>query len=340
MPKIDKDVSLALFTTFKIGGVAEYFSVANNKSELVELLSFAKKENLPVTVIGGGSNVLVSDDGIQGLVIKNNIGEINYEEHEQDVVVRVGAGVVFDNLVSETVAKNFWGLENLSHIPGSVGATPIQNVGAYGVEISGVINSVKTIDVRTSKEETFTNQNCKFGYRDSFFKSGAGKHFIVTEVEYSLRKNGLPQISYKDLEKHFANETNPSLKSIRGAVIQIRSQKFPDWNKIGTAGSFFKNPIISKELLFEVQIEYPDIPAFNVGRDMFKVSAGWLLDSVCDLRGSRQGQVGTYERQALVVINYGNATAEEVTNFAKSTAKKLFEKTNIILEWEVTKLGR
>jgi len=339
MSKIDSAVSLAPYTTFNIGGNAEYFSIAGEESDYKELIAFATEKQLSITIIGGGSNILVSDEGISGLVIKNDFTEIRYQELDDEVMVSVGSGVVFDKLVEDTVSKNYWGLENLSHIPGSVGATPIQNVGAYGVEVSSVIDSVQAIDVRTGDCKTFSNENCQFGYRDSFFKSREGKNFIVTRVVYRLQKNGEPKISYKDLKNYFKEELNPSAQKVREAVISIRSHKFPDWNKLGTAGSFFKNPIITPALLEELQLKYPDIPAFPVDDGLFKVSAGWLLDHVCNLRGYRQEQVGTYESQALVVVNYGLATATEVSDFANEVVRRVFEKTKINLVWEVTPLS-
>ncbi|MBX2866365.1 UDP-N-acetylmuramate dehydrogenase [Candidatus Kaiserbacteria bacterium] len=327
---IQTQVSLAPYTTFGIGGNAEFFVEVRSVEELKEAVLWAKEKGISVTVLGGGSNVLVSDRGVTGLVICNKIEGITYE----DEMVHVGAGVVFDDLVLETVEKGLWGLENLSAIPGTVGAAPIQNIGAYGVEVSSVIESVHTSHLTDGSERVFSNKACAFGYRDSFFKTEEGRNYIVTGVTFHLKKEGDPHIEYKDLQNYFID--TPTQRQVRDAVIEIRSKKFPDWHKKGTGGSFFKNPIISKEQYEVLEKKYPELPGFPVG-DRVKVPLGWILDKVLHIKGvtNERGTVGTYEGQALVIVNHGGATAEEVDAFAQKIAEDVFGITDIRIEREV-----
>jgi len=308
---------------------------AHSESALLELLEFAEEKSIPVTILGGGSNVLVSDEGVKGLVIVNQIKGREYREEGDEVFVTVGAGEVFDRFVEETVAKNYWGLENLSHIPGSVGAVPVQNVGAYGVEVSNVIKKVFAVNKTTKTKKEFTNEECNFAYRDSFFKTDEGREWVIVSVGFLLRKNPTPTLEYKDLQSLH----NPTQQEIRDKVIEVRAGKFPDWNKVGTAGSFFKNPIISKEHFMELQEKYEAIPSFTVSDNEVKVPLGWILDKVCNLRGVCNDKVGSYEGQALVLVAHEEATANDVIDFANLVAKKVKETTSINIEWEVTRLG-
>lgn len=337
-PEIKKDVSLAPYTTFGIGGTAEYFAVASSEEELTLLTEHAHEHDLRVSVLGGGSNLLVSDSGVKGLVIKNEIKGITHQTENEKVLVTAGAGEEWDAFVHRTVEEGWWGIENLSVIPGTVGATPIQNVGAYGVEVGNLIEEVKVYSLREQKFIAMTKDDCRFGYRDSIFKSEAGKDLIVVSVTYSLSTTPSPQIHYKDLAEYFSNHSHtPSQLEIRNAVVEIRSKKFPDWKKFGTAGSFFKNPVISTEHFNELAKQYEGLPGYPTGDGAVKVSLGWILDKVCELRGARAGQVGTYENQSLVLINYGGATASDISNFAETVKNKVFEKTKISIEMEPTR---
>ncbi len=328
---------LSEHTTFKTGGEAERFSVVDTKKALGDALVEANSQALPITVIGGGSNILAKDDGVEGLVIKNCIGGLEVLKHTKDVIcVKVGAGEVFDRLVYRTVNEGWWGLENLSAIPGSVGAVPIQNVGAYGVEVSSFITEVEAVHKKTQTERIFSREECHFGYRDSFFKTTEGKEWIVTAVTFCLSKTACPILEYKDLKAKFAEVTNPSQQKIRETIIEIRNQKFPDWHKVGTAGSFFKNPIIPKVLYDKLLQSYPELPAFPVSENSVKVPLGWILDKVCGLKGVREGNVGTYEGQALVVVSYGDTTTKDILHFTKFIERTVLEKTGIKIEREVT----
>ena len=332
-------VQLAPYTTFGIGGDTSWFCDCSSESEIESAITFAKEKQLPVFILGGGSNVLVSDAGFDGVTIKNSIVGIEViSETDTDVLIEVGAGEVFDELVAWSVGQGYWGLENLSHIPGSVGATPIQNVGAYGVEIDSVVESVRTFNSSTGVWKTFSKKDCQFGYRDSFFKSPVGREYVVVSVTFRLRKDPTRILSYRDLAERFS-DSEPTQTEIREAVIEIRSAKFPDWHTIGTAGSFFKNPIIPTKHYMSLRERYPELPGFVVSDTETKVPLGWILDKICGVRGRQVGPVGSYQGQALVIINTGGATAAAVSAFAEDIASQVKEKTEIEIEWEVTKVG-
>ena len=335
---IQENVPLAPLTTFHVGGNADFFVVAAAVSEVREAVSSAKENNVPVTILAGGSNVLVSDSGVRGLVIKIEIAGISLEEEtDVNVVVVAGAGEMFDALVHHTVANGWWGLENLSAIPGSVGATPVQNVGAYGVEVKNLIEWVEVFDTETDAVKKMSPRECSFGYRDSIFKHAEGKRYIILRVAYRLSKKPKPLLAYRDLAEWFKGRAEaPKLEEIRAAVMRIRSRKFPDWRTVGTAGSFFKNPIISQEAFAALTETYPDLPGFPVDTERIKVSLGWILDKLLHLRGHTEGSVGTYENQALVVVTHGDATSCDIDMFAEKIAERVFEKTNIRIEKEVT----
>ena len=330
---------LKSLTTFGIGGVAEHFAVAKTIEDILELIALAQKNHWPITVLGGGSNVLIADEGITGLVIKNEISGINYEVFSDTVLVTAGSGVSFDHLVEDAVNKNYWGLENLSHIPGSVGATPIQNVGAYGVEVSALIEEVEVIDLRSGEIKILSNSDCQFGYRTSYFKTDEGQNYFISRVSFRLTKHGIPLINYKDLVNYFKGVKEPSIYDMRQAVITVRSKKFPNWREQGTAGSFFKNLIVSRAEADRLKALYPDLPVFNATKGQMKVSLSWFLDKVLNLKGVREGRVGTYKDHVLVMVNYGEATAAEMTAFADQISKTVFDKTETTIEWEVTKLS-
>lgn len=329
-------VSLSKYTTLKVGGDAEYFTEVSNESELVSACKIALEKKLPVRILGGGSNILVSDTGVGGLVIHNLIRGIETDTDGDDVFLTVGAGETLDEFIETTVAEGFWGLENLSHIPGSVGATPVQNVGAYGVEVSDFIELVRVYDLSTQTFKTLKNSECHFGYRDSIFKHDSGSSYVVCSVTFKLSKKAYPKLDYKDLNGRFEGVV-PSQTEIRNAIIEIRNKKFPDWHTVGTAGSFFKNPLIQKKQFNDLKKNYPDMPGFEQPGDMVKVPLGWILDKVLNLRGIKNGNVGTYEGQALVLINCGHATAVEITNVADEISKKVSEVLGVNIEWEVTK---
>ncbi len=332
---IQEGVQLKDHTTFHIGGIADFFIRVSAIDELKEAVQFAHERSLPITVLGGGSNMLVGEQGIRGVVIKIEIIGIRYESvGEHDVLVHVGAGVVFDAFVEDTITQGYWGLENLSAIPGTVGATPVQNVGAYGVEIASRIESVQVYDTKHKKEIILLAKDCTFGYRTSLFKTEVGKQYIITGVTFALTRVPRPHIEYADLRKIFEN-TIPTQREIRAALIEIRGNKFPDWTKVGTAGSFFKNPSVSKEQYAALRTLHETLPAYENEDGTMKIPLGFVIDKIIGMRGVRVGDVGTYEAQSLVIVNYGSATAKDVDTFARDIEKKVFDTIGISIEREV-----
>jgi len=332
---IQEGVQLKDYTTFHIGGTADFFIRVRTVDELKDAVRFAREKMLPITILGGGSNMLVGEQGIRGVVIKMDIGGIRYEPTGQyDALVHVGAGTILDALVEDTIAHGYWGLENLSAIPGTVGATPVQNVGAYGVEIGSRIARVVVYDTAAEKEITLPATVCAFGYRTSLFKTGAGKHYIITGVTFALTRVPRPHIEYADLRKTFG-DTVPSQRDIRAALIQIRGNKFPDWTKVGTAGSFFKNPSVSKEAYATLKTKYETLPGYENEDGSIKIPLGFVIDKIIGMRGVRSGDVGTYEAQSLVIVNYKDATAYEVDIFAREIEKKVFAAIGVSIEREV-----
>jgi UDP-N-acetylmuramate dehydrogenase len=328
------DVPLAPLTTLGVGGSARYFTVVDDVAMLTAALKEAHEKSLPVAILGGGSNVLVPDAGIDGLVVRPRIRGISVlEEDAAAVLVVVGAGEVWDDVVAYAVAHGWWGIENLSHIPGSVGAVPIQNVGAYGVEVAHVIEAVTVYDRVRGAIRQVSNTECCFGYRDSIFKHEEGSALVVLDVRLRLKKQGLPQVSYADLS-HLVSETL-TLDRIRAEVIAIRSRKFPDWRVEGTAGSFFKNPRVDAETAALLRERFPALPLYADGAHTYKCSLGYILDQLCSLKGFRQGNIRLYEKQAMVLVADRGATANEVMAFADLIARRVYECTGIAIEREV-----
>lgn len=340
--EIQQHVPLKQYSTFKTGGLARLFCVVKTRDDLIEALLFASKEKIPFYVLGGASNMLVSEKGFEGLVIKIATQGIVFEDVDANVtLMKVEAGVLWDECVQVAVEHSLYGLENLSLIPGTVGAAPIQNIGAYGVEVGDVVHSVEVFNIETKSFETILKEDCQFGYRDSLFKKREGKKYIVVGVNFLLSKNGELKTEYKDVLEYLSKSGAPvTVRSLRDAIIDIRTKKLPDLSVLGTAGSFFKNPVVKKEVIEVLQKEYPLIPVYEIDVPGFvKTSAAFLIDKVAGMKGVRVGDVGTYENQALVLVNYGNATGEEVFAFAQKIQYEVKVKTGIDLEMEVQTLG-
>jgi UDP-N-acetylmuramate dehydrogenase len=353
-------VPLHTFTTFKLGGTARFFVRVGTVEEMREAVDRAKKGLIEIGtptdifVLGGGSNILVSDTGFNGLVIKNEIMGIEVEKRDGDsVFVTAGAGENWDDFVASMTERGFFGLENLSYIPGTVGAAPVQNIGAYGAEVAQFIHSVDALDIVTGKYVTFSGTECMFEYRDSFFKKNPGK-YSISRVTFALSTTPVTNISYKDLKEFFA-AANVSASitpaHIRAAVIEIRKKKLPDWHTIGTAGSFFKNPVISSEKYAELKAQYPELPHYPVAQaHHVKIPLAWVLDNVCGykakIRTTENGApsaIGTYQNQALVIVNdymkIPGATAASVVAFAQEIVDIVKTKTGIDIEPEVQYIG-
>ncbi len=325
-------------TTLRIGGNAEFFTEVSTQEALREAVIFARARSLSWRIIGSGSNILCADEGVEGLTIKIAILGMEVIDDPLGTRLHVGAGVVLDELVAEVCARGIWGLENLSAIPGTVGATPIQNVGAYGVEVADVIVSVTVYDTMKDEFRELSHSECRFTYRHSLFKEPRGQGLVITRVTFFLPRALRARIAYYDLAMYARDKDASALSPymVREAVREIRSRKFPDFTHVGTAGSFFKNPIISPEDYQPLLEAYPALIGHSTDDGWVKIPLGWILDHVCGLRGVREGNVGTYPANALALVNYGGATAREVNAFAEKIATCVKEKTGIVIEREVT----
>ncbi|HEC32645.1 MAG TPA: UDP-N-acetylmuramate dehydrogenase [Candidatus Kaiserbacteria bacterium] len=333
---LKRKVILKEFTTFRIGGPADFFVRVQNIKELKEVLIYTQENKLRVFILGGGSNIVFQDDGFRGLVIKIEIKGILYKDlKENEILLEAGGGEIWDDLVSFSVAHGFYGIENLSAIPGTVGATPVQNIGAFGVEVGDFIESVDVIDIKTGKERKFTKKECMFGYRDSFFKTKVGKEYIITRVVFKLIKDGKLNFSYSDISQHFkiGNKTL-CFKETRKAIIAIRSKKSPNLDRVCTAGSFFKNPILTNKKYKVLLDMFPDIPSYNIDKQHVKVPLGFILEKL-GWKGKKYKNVGIYKKQSLVVVGGSNSTQKELETFAQMIEVDVKNKTGIFIEREV-----
>lgn len=306
-------------------------------ADLREAVAFAGARSLPVFILGGGSNLLVSDAGFPGVVIRVRIKGVHAERQGDCVVLRAGAGETWDAFVAYCVAHGYWGLENLSLIPGTVGAAPVQNIGAYGREVREVIESVVVFDPLSAAERTLTNAACLFGYRDSVFKHGDAKQLIVTGVSFKLSLTPRPELAYKDLATRFSapGAASPSLAEIRDTVIAIRTAKFPDLSRTGTAGSFWKNPVVTIATLESLRARFPEMPSYPVDATHAKIPLAWILDVVLKAKGYAKGNVALFHQQPLVLVAGRGATCREVTAFADEIETRVAEQTGIVIEKEV-----
>lgn len=297
--------------TLHLNSQAKYFIALTDIDELPPIIDYAK--DLSIFVIGGGSNIILPEI-YDGLIIHNQLRGITLLETSKEfVLVKAMAGEIWDDFVGYVIANNWFGLENLSLIPGTVGAAPIQNIGAYGVEAKDFIEFVEVYDTQKKQFITLDNSKCQFKYRDSYLKHNP--HLIVTSVIFKLHRDAKLNISYADVGRALTELTNPTALDLRNCVIKIRQAKLPDPAVIGNVGSFFHNPILSIAMIRELQGKYPTIPVYPINNENAKVSAGWLIDNL-GLKGHRQGNVGVYDKQALVLVNHGNAQASEILNLA------------------------
>lgn len=349
--QIKKNILLAPYTTFKIGGPAGFFCVVNNQFDALEAYEFAEKENLKTFVLGGGSNLLISDEGYDGLVLKvENRGIEILAEDEKSVTLKVASGEVWDEFVKFVVRNNWWGVENLSHIPGSTGAIAVQNVGAYGQEAKNVIDSVVVFNRQTHEIQSIKAADCGFSYRASIFNTTQKGKYIIFNIVFRLSKIPKPILSYRDLQLKFEGQ-DPSLNEIRDAVIVIRDKKFPfpTRAKKGNAGSFFKNPLLvnSKydELSRNIKKTFGDAKAGELEKKKFedqgqiKVPAAFLIE-LCGLKNLENGGAAINQNQPLVIINKsGMATAADVLALANRVKSEVLAKTGIELVFEPELIG-
>ena len=325
--------SLKNYNTFGIDVKAKKFVSISTLEELKEVLSIENE----IFLLSGGSNMLLTKD-IDKTVVHIDLKGIKIlEESKDQVVVEVYAGEDWHQFVLWCVNHDFGGIENLSLIPGNVGTCPIQNIGAYGVEVKDVIESVETIEIKSGKTKTFSNSECQFGYRNSIFKNTLKGKFVITKVRFKLTKvkHNL-NTSYGAIESELSsnNIQNPTIKDISNAVIAIRQSKLPDPKEIGNSGSFFKNPVISKSHFERLQEKYPKIPSYPIDEFTVKVPAGWLIETA-GFKGKRFGEAGIHDKQALVLVNHGNACGQEVFKVAKHIQSKIYIDFGIELEIEV-----
>ena len=327
---IEHNKQLQQFNSFRTKAVARLFCEPQSIDELSELLkSFPDEEKL---VLGAGNNLFFTKD-YDGLVIKPGMKEINIvSEDDEYAEIEAGAGIDWDNFVEECVGRGYSGIENLSLIPGSVGAAPIQNIGAYGAEVKDTITLVRGVDINTGEQRVFTNEECEFGYRDSFFKRTRGH--IITSVVFRLRKSFTYKEKYIDLSRELDGNQTPSLLQVREAIINIRTRKLPDVKALPNAGSFFKNPILTLEEKDALQKKLVNVPIYNIGENSFKTSAAFLIEKA-GYKGKGNGKVGTYENHALVIVNRGTDDGNDIVKFAHEIINEVDKQFGVILEPEV-----
>lgn len=333
--KLQKNISLKPYHSFACDETAAYFTIVQTKEALIESIHWATENNQPYLILGSGSNILFTKQ-FNGLVIKMELmGIQKIQETSSDVLLQVGAGENWSHFVSYCVHKSWGGLENLSLIPGTVGAAPIQNIGAYGVEVGEHIVSVQAFDTLKNEWVTIAQHDCAFGYRASIFNKEANR-YIVYAVQFKLSKQPLLRTDYGAIKAvlHERGIRNPSVESIASAVTYIRSTKLPDPKKLGNAGSFFKNPIITTTQYDQLILQFPDLIAYPINDHNYKIAAGWLIEA-CGWKGVTKDQVGCYKDQALVIVNYGATKGKAIFDFSEAIIQSVQTKFGVILEREV-----
>lgn len=334
MGPIKNNISLKQYNTFGVEATAKYLAPFSSEKQLKELLNDPDCPNDQTLILGGGSNILFTSD-YEGLVLINQIKGIEIlEDTPEYVMIRVGAGEEWDDVVGYCVEKGWGGLENLSYIPGSVGASPIQNIGAYGVEVKDTVYSVNALNRDDMMAVTYTNGDCLFDYRDSIFKNTLKNKRIITHVVFRLSKNPVFHLNYGNLKETVQQKGKVNLHTIRESVIQIRKSKLPEPEETGNAGSFFKNPMLSHKEYKKLLFQHPNIPSYPLPAKKHKIPAGWLIDQL-GWKGYREGDVGVHEKQALVLVNHGKATGKQIYELSERIRKSVREAFHIHLEYEV-----
>jgi UDP-N-acetylmuramate dehydrogenase len=335
MPLVQENVSLKPYNSFGISVNANLFVDLKTEEELQILLSSGQTKQQELLILGGGSNILFTKD-FPGLVIKMSITGITHQTESEETIVTAGAGVVWNDLVIYCVSNGFAGMENLTLIPGTVGASPIQNIGAYGVELKDVFHSCKAFNIETGASKVFTFEDCHFGYRESSFKKELKGQYIISSVNFRLNKSAVLNTTYGAIEAELLARkiSTPTIADVSSVVAAIRVSKLPDPSTIGNAGSFFKNPIISVEEYETIADSFPDMVNYPVGTGHVKLAAGWLIEQ-CGFKGKVVGQTGTWKNQALVLVNHGAATGQEVYSFSERIIDTVYNKFSVKLEREV-----
>jgi len=338
MYQLQENISLKPYNTFGIDVKARFFAEIFEEQDLIALRKSTAFQDKKILVLGGGSNMLFTED-FDGLVLKISISGIAAEFSETDVMVIAGAGVVWNDLVNYCVAEDFAGIENLSLIPGTVGASPIQNIGAYGVELKDVFESCEAFEIATGEFRKFNYADCHFAYRDSIFKNELKGQFIITSVAFRLNTNDKINSQYGAIQALLAERAivKPTIGDISSIVSEIRVSKLPDPSTIGNAGSFFKNPVIDKLAYEKIKEQFPAMISYPAPDGKMKLAAGWLIES-CGFKGVVDGHTGTWKNQALVLVNHGGATGKEVYSFSEKIIDTVQEKFGVNLEREVNVL--
>ena len=335
MIEIKRNYSLLPHNTFGVDVVAREFVEYTTKEDLID---FLKKGGLtpPFLHIGIGSNLLFLKD-YEGTILHSKIKSVEVvKQDDESLILKVGSGYDWDELVAYTVENNWYGLENLSLIPGEVGSSAVQNIGAYGVEVKDVITQVDVVNT-DGVEQSFTNAECQYKYRYSFFKESQNRNLIVTAVYFKLSKQECLKLDYGSLSKVLEGK-KITLQSVRDAIIEVRESKLPDPKVIGNAGSFFMNPVVSTELFLKIQNDYPNMPHYVLNNEQVKIPAGWLID-VCGWKGKTLGNAGVHDKQALVLVNKGNATGREIVALASAIQADVKNKFGIEISPEVNFIG-
>ena len=331
---IYRNFSLKKYNSFGLDYKADKFITVKSIEEFSELLGQKKEVCLPYFILGGGNNILFTSD-YNGVIIHPEIGGIEIEEDDgKNILVSAGAGIEWDSLVEWSVEKGLYGLENLSHIPGCVGATPVQNIGAYGKEACEVIDKVMAVNINDGSVKIFTNEECGFNYRDSIFKRELKNKYLIVKVFFKLSVNGSLNLNYGLLEQEANRLGGATLKNVRQAVINIRASKLPDPKILGNAGSFFKNPVIDFSKADLLKNAFPEMPVYEDKSGLAKLSAAWLIEK-CGWKGKRHGDAGVHEKQALVIVNHGKATGRQILELSENIKRSVLEMFGIELESEV-----
>tara|TARA_A200000113_G_scaffold219578_1_gene228532 strand:+ start:1175 stop:2191 length:1017 start_codon:yes stop_codon:yes gene_type:complete len=333
---IIENYPLLKLNTFGVDVKAKYFTSINTINELIELTKTNVFKNLALLILGGGSNILFTKD-FDGLVILNNIkGKEIIDQNQQSIFLKIGAGENWHELVMYCVDNGWGGIENLSLIPGNTGTAPMQNIGAYGVEIKETFIELEALEISSGKIVKFNNSDCEFGYRESVFKNKMKNQYIILNITLELKKNPVLNINYGDVKAILESQNikNPTIKEVSNAIISIRQSKLPDPKKIGNSGSFFKNPIVSLNQLELIKKKYPNVVNYEINENEFKIAAGWLIERA-GWKGKKFNNYGIHEKQALVLVNYGLANGMEIFELSEKIILDIKDKFGITLEREV-----
>jgi len=333
-----KLVSLKELNTFGINCTANNFLMVNTERKAVEFFREKDSWEKPLLIIGQGSNLLFTSD-FPGTVVRSTITGINIVKKDDEyVIISVGSGTVWDNLVEWTVKNGFYGLENLSYIPGLVGAAPVQNIGAYGVEVKESIVKVSAINTEDGSKKVFQNYECRFGYRNSVFKKELKGKYLITRVYFRLQKTPHFNLEYGSLKEELDKPGGVTLENVRKSVIKIRKSKLPEPSVLGNAGSFFRNPVVTSDFAGNLLRDHPDMPVYKDAAGGRKIAAGWLIEQ-CGWKGKRIGNAGIHDKQALVLVNYGKASGWDIYKLSEKIRESVQKKFGIDLEREVEIVG-